>query len=661
MNPEELSRKLEPVLGRKAVRLYQAWLLGDRKEKEEIEQCLQFLYYKHFQASTANQPILFHPPARDVCNGEIHLGEVCYNNRLLYPFGLHAGELAQHLAIFGRSGSGKTNTVRLLLKGLLKQKIPFLLFDWKKDYSQLDFEAVFDGMRIGQQDIRVLPLGKRNVQGLRLNPLIPPPGTAAETWAKQLCEILTHAYMGGPGFESLFLKALDHCYSESGIYQGSNTYPTFQDLKAYFESLRCTAREAQWLQSVMRTVNGLCFGEMNQVVNAPEPMAVISLLDQNTILELDAVSNADKTFLIETILLWLRHYRLSHPPKKKLENVLIIEEAHHLLRQMPGEESLVETSLREMRSLGIGLVIVDQMPSLISKIGLANTFCTIALNVKTGADVHALSQAMLLSTDEKDILGQLPVGQALVKLQDRFLRPFHIRIPLVPTGNQRILHYQEDPNTDSRIPRKIFHTEGKTAVFPPPIDTSAEDELLIDILKHPTDSVTQRYKRLDYSARKGNYAKDKLIEKDFIRPITLAGLNVWLRLFELTDAGKDHLKTLGAFHYSKRYGGLAHLYWQERLEEHYLSLGYTVEREKRINGHNVDLVASKENERIAIEVETGRSNFTENIRQCLKERSFTSIVIACISQAVAERISKEMKGVKDARLSFTEVRKLLTQ
>ncbi len=335
--------------------------------------------------------------------------------------------------------------------------------------------------------------------------------------------------------------------------------------------MKVTAREAQWMQSVMRTINALCFGDLNHTFNSNLPVNLEELFKQNVILELDALSNPDKTFLIESILLWLHHHRLNRPPEKPVENVIVIEEAHHLLRETASsEESLMESSLRELRSLGIGIVIVDQMPSLISRVSLANTYCTIALNVKTGQDVYALAQAMLLDREQKEILGRLPVGQAVVKLQDRYVEPFHVQIPFLDTGGKRMSHYRiplepveipsigkdsnesiPSPPVAERISSKIITAPSRnpeletaksgTAETP----TKPEFALFLDILDHLTDSVTVRYKRLGYSARKGNHLKDKLIKAGLIRPVTFAGLNAWLRLFEITDKGKEVLNELG--------------------------------------------------------------------------------------------------------------------
>ncbi len=55
--------------------------------------------------------------------------------------------------------------------------------------------------------------------------------------------------------------------------------------------------------------------------------------------------------------------------------------------------------------------------------------------------------------------------------------------------------------------------------------------------------------------------------------------------------------------------------------------GYMVEKEVPIGEKKaVDLVARKGNDRIAIEIETGKSDFEENIRKA-KEAEFENIVV----------------------------------
>jgi hypothetical protein len=53
------------------------------------------------------------------------------------------------------------------------------------------------------------------------------------------------------------------------------------------------------------------------------------------------------------------------------------------------------------------------------------------LNLKDAKDVNSAASALLLESTDKKILGRLDTGQAVVKLQGRWHRPFTINIPLV--------------------------------------------------------------------------------------------------------------------------------------------------------------------------------------------------------------------------------------
>src|SRR5690606_23085270 len=128
--------------------------------------------------------------------------------------------------------------------------------------------------------------------------------------------------------------------------------------------------------SAMRSLKSICFGHMGHVVNTAVQPNIASLLDRNVILELDSLTNADKTFIIESLLLWIHHYRLSQPDRETLKHFMIIEEAHHILLKRTGAgaggEAVTDTILREIRELGEAIILVDQHPSLISIPAMGN-------------------------------------------------------------------------------------------------------------------------------------------------------------------------------------------------------------------------------------------------------------------------------------------------
>jgi hypothetical protein len=231
----------------------------------------------------------------------------------------------------------------------------------------------------------------------------------------------------------LLQEALDAVYKAFKVYSGQpGKYPTFKDILDWLEKYPAKGRKALWMDSALRGVKSICFGHMGNVVNTAVQPNIADLLKRNVIMELDALTNADKTFIIESLLLWIHHYRLAQPQRETFKHVMIIEEAHHILLKRTGGqggEAITDTILREIRELGEAIVLVDQHPSLISIPALGNTYITIVMNLKHRADVNAIAAAMLMDDEEREIFGRLPIGEAIVKLQGRWLEPFQVKIP----------------------------------------------------------------------------------------------------------------------------------------------------------------------------------------------------------------------------------------
>ena len=80
--------------------------------------------------------------------------------------------------------------------------------------------------------------------------------------------------------------------------------------------------------------------------------------------------------------------------------------------------------------------------------------------------------------------------------------------------------------------------------------------------------------------------------------------------------------------------GLEHEYWKRLTAERYRAQGYTVEEGVPIGGGKaVDLVATKEGKRIAIEIETGKSDAEGNERKC-RGAGFDETLVVCTKASV---------------------------
>lgn len=656
---EEQLRRLKPAYGKSIDSLWLSYLTEDSKGKKEIEEIVPILTMKGLNESYDEDKINLVPPSQQQADGEYRIGNVEYADKGFYPFGLREDEWIQHLSIFGRSGSGKTNLVLGIIKSFLEKKKPFLIFDWKRNYRDMFTE---------RKDILVFTIG-RDISPFRFNPLIPPPGTDPEVWLKKLVEIIAHAYFLGEGVIYLLHKTLNAIYREFGIYEGKTyNYPTMRDVLTRIYNMKLKGRQSLWWSSTLRAIYSLCFGEVGKIFCVDRKIPIESLLNKNVIFELDSLTNTDKTFFIEALLLWIHHYRMANGKREDFKHAIVIEEAHHILlrrkQELKGEETVTDIILREIRELGESIIIVDQHPSLISPTAIGNTFCTIAMNLKHRNDVHIMNDALLLQ-DKKDVLSKLPVGYGIVKLQGRYYDPFLIRVPLHPIRKGIC----KDPDIRARMkgyfrsyPLTLFRGlnefNGISGISGRDKVSNREMALLKDIIQYPISSVKERYSRLNLNVRDGTIIQHSLIDRRLIQPVTISHRDGWIKLFDITPIGRDELNSIGFNGLpTQRKGGVEHQYWVNKIAKDYNNKGYMVEIEKSIgNGKTIDIEAQKGNEKVAIEVETGKSDAIENIRKCL-DFGYNRVISLVTTWDAYSQLQKDVQMLKlDAKVRIVCVK-----
>ncbi len=654
---EEQFRKLRALHGTKIDDLWQLYLLSTLNEKIELEQYIRHLYTNQLENTIKEKKILL--PPRNNYAGEYFLGYVNYNNKDYSPFGVRENEWIQHTGIFGRSGSGKTNIVYGIINMFLHYQKPFLIFDWKKNYRDLlqnDFSFC---------SLQIYTIGN-NLVPFRFNPLIPPPNIQPQIWLKKIVEIIAHAYFLGEGVIYILHNLLDQLYQEFNVYTKPEKYPTMYDLLRKLQELKLKGRQSLWYDSTLRALFELCFQEFGNVMNCQDNRAVEQLLKKNVIFELDALTNTDKVFFIESLLLWIHHYRMQQRDRETFKHAIIIEEAHHMLLKrkldMEGKESIIDIILREIREFGEAIVIIDQHPSLISPTALGNTYTTITMNLKHRNDVSLAGDAMLLPIENSEYIGQLPVGFGIVKMQGRQFEPFLVRFPLFQIGKGKITDdvvvkhmkkYIVDTAITKIVPSQKITEQRETI-------NDLEIQFLIDIYKYPLAGVVKRYTRFQVSKRKGNEIKEKLENENFIKTIDISTLRGRIKLFEITEMGQQIITPLGYQKKSWRKGGVEHQYWQYKVAQYYQYQGYIVKENYPLgNGKEVDIVVEKNNEKIAIEIETGKSDILENIEKC-REKEFMQIICLTITHKLMEKVKDVLKAISTENIQVFYIKDFLS-
>ena len=696
---QELCRRLQPVLGKKIDALWTAYLSDtDAGGKADIEQTLELLAAKHLGSSYQPDRAPFPPPSRSFAgSGDVSIGQVSYGGRAMYPFLLKSGRLKEHILVAGRSGSGKTNLTFILMQGIMARGIRVVALDWKRGYRDL--------LQV-RPDLRVYTVG-RGVAPFRFNPLVPPAGCEPGTWMKLAIEVIATAYLGGEGVISLLMSGLHHLYTQLGVFDGRPTrWPTIVDLLAWLRTVKLRGRAAMWQASAERILVALTYGEFGAVVNTQDNAHVAELLDHNVVLEMDGLSSSsDRAMFSEALTLYLYRHRLAQGPRAALTNLIVLEEAHHILARKATEtkESVLETSIRMIRQYGLGYVFVDQSASLISKVAFANSYATLALSQKLRSDIQTMAAAMNLSEEQRDALSTLPIGSAVVRLADEHPEAFLVRIPRCPIREgavsdaairRRMAAYsgasaadstpgtqqaavspvplpdrkqqsRKQPDQDTRPPSPGASralpdatenslandgTQTRRDAEPDPPEaamTREEIRFLSDLTAQPLSTTVTRYQRLHLSRRRGNAVRQALAAAGLIEAVAIATRSGQVVLYQLTNAGRSACSALGLAPGPRPRTSLAHAYWVMKAADHFERRGYDVSPEHAVRGNGVvDLLAERPGERVAVEVETGKSDVPQNLSK-LRGKGFDRIVLLATSPAaiaVCERAIRERDG-----------------
>jgi predicted RecB family endonuclease len=107
------------------------------------------------------------------------------------------------------------------------------------------------------------------------------------------------------------------------------------------------------------------------------------------------------------------------------------------------------------------------------------------------------------------------------------------------------------------------------------------------------------------------------------------------------DEGKRAIPDVNVEKVFHKSGSWEHEYWKQKVGEHYRRQGYEVTFEYKIgDGKSVDLVAEKDGKRIAVEIETGKSDALYNVRKNL-HAGFDEIIVVALNEKSREMMNAE--------------------
>ena len=357
------------------------------------------------------------PPDEDIF-GAINLG---YCEDTGAPAGIFSNEV--HTLITGASSSGKST----LFKNIIRQhlgRIPVLIFDFENEYPEL------------LKDDSIIVLG---IDDLKWNPLQPPPGMDPILYSQMFCSIFADQCGLLIASKSFLLKAIDHLYTLSGVYEGKNTFPSFYELREYLEracqKFRGNSRFMQYAEVCLNRTEGF-IRALPKVLDCSVGMPLNLLTRGNTVLLLHGVDFEYSALMVTLILSWLCCHRIANGLRNNPEHNLavFVDEAQRLFdaqleRRLHQGIPTISQLAAQVRKYNLKLFVAAQQPTMVASSIKANSFCKVMLSLREGSDIMDMGTSMFLTPEQTYFSRGLETGQAIVKFSGRWTEPFIIRIP----------------------------------------------------------------------------------------------------------------------------------------------------------------------------------------------------------------------------------------
>ncbi|MCY4305591.1 MAG: ATP-binding protein [Aestuariivita sp.] len=388
------------------------------------------------------------------------VGCVCANGEPLSgaEISVRSEDLARHVFVCGITGCGKTNSVKALLETC---DVPFLVIESaKREYRQL-----IGSDKLGKT-VLVYTVGDDKAVPISMNPFYVIEGVSLFAHIDFLKAIFNAAFSLPDPLPYVLEKSIHEAYKarqwclDTGEFTGnkpkSPIYPTISDVKEQVEKY---LKNSEYSEEIKRNIKGalvtrldsLCVGSKGKLFNSQEPVNILDLLTRPTVLELEPLSDDDdKALFIGIFLAFLSEYRqLINDPsilfgfpseEKSLEHLLVVEEAHRLLKNVAQDGAnehhgnprgkaveFFANVLAEMRSMGQGVIISEQIPTKLLPDVIKNTSTKIVHRLVAADDQTLVGASLGLKTGEEKYLATLKTGHALY-FSEGMKRPTEIKM-----------------------------------------------------------------------------------------------------------------------------------------------------------------------------------------------------------------------------------------
>jgi len=334
----------------------------------------------------------------------------------------------KHALIVGMPGSGKTTFSINLLLQFAERKIPFLAIEPTKT----EYRALIDAVK----DLQIFIPGNSDTSPFIINPFIPPRGIKVERYIPALANAFKAAFSMPSPLDMIFLKAIRSTYTKYGW----KDYNTVDDPEVQKFGM------CEFIKEFKKLIGNMNYGkEVKGNLESAGVLRLMNLIDQNsniydnintipiedllskpTVIELNAIENAEqKSLLMALLLINICVYtKANHLGDGELKNIVLIDEAHVLLNPNTNDSNdntasfttirAIQDMIVEIRSYGTGIIIADQAPTKVTREVVGNTDIKVAFKLVQAIEKELIGDSTNMDEQQIDNLARLKTGEAYV-------------------------------------------------------------------------------------------------------------------------------------------------------------------------------------------------------------------------------------------------------
>ncbi len=480
--------------------------------------------------------------------GVIDLGQVIGNN---IDARLRLAQFSGNLSVYGQYGMGKSNLNQHIIPQIIRQGTHVNIFDIAVDYRDLLHIPGCSGLVL-------------NPENERLNPL--EPIGKPEEHLQFFWEITQQDFNLRPETQELLFNYTEELYRIFDVYRNEDP-PTLINLKEFLKEKKLdsstSVSDRGKIETALRKLDYILYSFGN-MTNCARGFS-LEMLDSFSFVsyEIGELSEEKRSWYTKLKLRQYYHQGSISNKRHQVKRIIAIDEAKGIF----GKSRIGEATnyLKDMytrsRSIGCYWIITDQFSSELVDFTRASA-CQISFQHTVPKEINQIATSMGFSATLKSEIPRIGRYRAFVKMTD-FPHPF-----LIMTRKSDVKRHITDDELERLMQPKfaqLSQTTGKSqgskrakinavsnreSFAKVQIKTGTKQNPLKDledflryIENNPATKVTDIYKALNYSGRRGNNVKDKAIENQLIKKgVCKTGRKGRSIIeLELTETGKEYI------------------------------------------------------------------------------------------------------------------------